>query len=131
LQAITPAAALAGRCFSGEPARALIGGMAAHSMLPLDRFPSGAVALVFAALAHTTGWPFPRGGSQRIADALASLLRSLGGTIVTGARVANIDELPRAGAVLCDLSPQPLLAIAGHRFPPRFRRRLAAYRYGM
>ena len=131
LQALTPAAALAGRRFSGEPARALLAGMAAHAMLPLDRFPSGAVGLVFTALAHTTGWPFPRGGAQRIADALASLLRALGGTIVTGARVRNVDDLPRAGAVLCDLSPQPLLAIAGHRFPPRFRRALETYRYGM
>jgi phytoene dehydrogenase-like protein len=131
LQALTPAVSLAGRRLSSEAARALFAGMAAHAMLPLDRFPSGAVGLVFTALAHTTGWPFPRGGSQRISDALASLLRSLGGTVITGSRVTNIDDLPRAGAVLCDLSPKPLLAIAGHRFPPHFRRRLEAYRYGM
>jgi phytoene dehydrogenase-like protein len=100
-------------------------------MLPLSRFPSGAVALIFSALAHTAGWPFPRGGSQRLSDALAALLRSLGGEIITGARIDNIDELPAARAVLCDLSPRPLLRIAGHRFPASYRAQLRRYRYGM
>jgi phytoene dehydrogenase-like protein len=66
-----------------------------------------------------------------LSDALAALLRSLGGEIVTGARIGNIDELPPARAVLCDLSPRPLLRIAGHRFPERFRRQLRRYRYGV
>jgi phytoene dehydrogenase-like protein len=131
VRALTPAASRGRAAFATEPARGLFAGMAAHAMLPLDRFPSGAVALIFTALAHTTGWPFPEGGAQRLSDALASLLRSLGGTIVTGARVTNIDDLPKARAVLCDLSPKPLLAIAGHRFPAPFRHRLEAYRYGM
>jgi phytoene dehydrogenase-like protein len=100
-------------------------------MLPLDRFPSGAVALVFAALAHTTRWPFPHGGAQRLTDALVSLLASLGGSIVTGARIGSVDELPRARAYLFDLSPRPFLAVAGHRLPAWFRRKLQRYRYGM
>lgn len=54
-----------------------------------------------------------------------------GGEIVTGITVTSIDELPKARAILCDLSPRPLLQIAGHRFPPRFRRALERYRYGM
>lgn len=131
LRALTPAAALATGRFRTERARALIAGMAAHAMLPFDRFPTGAVALVFTALAHTTGWPFPQGGAQSLSDALASLLRSLGGTILTGARVDNVDDLPRARAILCDLSPRPLLRVAGHRFPEWFRRKLEQYRYGM
>jgi len=130
MQALVPASARARRSFTTEPARALLAGMAAHAMLPLDRFPTGAVALIFATLAHTTGWRFPAGGAQKISDALASLLRSLGGTIVTGARVDNLDDLPRARAFLFDLSPRPLLRIAGHRFPAAFRHRLAQYRYG-
>ena len=130
VQAVLPASSRARRSFTTEPARALVAGMAAHAMLPLDRFPTGAVALIFAALAHTTGWRFPAGGAQKISDALASLLRSLGGTIVTGARIDNVDDLPRARAFLFDLSPRPLLRIAGHRFPAAFRDRLARYRYG-
>jgi phytoene dehydrogenase-like protein len=130
-RALRPAAALVTRMFAGEPARALLAGMAAHTMLPLERFPSGAVALIFATLAHTGGWPFPAGGAQRLSDALAGLLRSLGGQIITGARVENVDALPPARAILCDLSPRPLLRIAGHRLGARFRLRLARYRYGM
>jgi phytoene dehydrogenase-like protein len=131
LRGLPSAASRAARQFSTERARALLAGMAGHAMQPLDTFPSGAVALVFTALAHTTGWPLPEGGAQRIADALASLLRSLGGEIVTGTRVENVDDLPRARAILFDLSPRPLLSIAGHRFPEPFRRALERYRYGM
>jgi phytoene dehydrogenase-like protein len=130
LHAIRPATSLARR-FRTARARALLAGMSSHAMLPLSRFPSGAVALIFSALAHTAGWPFPRGGSQRLSDALAALLRSLGGEIITGARIDNIDELPAARAVLCDLSPRPLLRIAGHRFPASYRAQLRRYRYGM
>jgi len=46
-------------------------------------------------------------------------------------RVASIDDLPPARAILCDLSPKPLLRIAGHRFPAWYRRKLERYRYGM
>jgi phytoene dehydrogenase-like protein len=131
LRTLRPASTLISRALQGARGRGMLAGMAAHAMLPLDRFPTGAVTLVFTALAHTTGWPFPQGGAQRISDALASLLRSLGGTIVTGARVTNVDELPDAGAILFDLSPRPLLKIAGHRFPDRYRRALERYRYGV
>lgn len=130
LRAWRPATALARRLFRGSAAQALMAGMAAHAMVPLDRFPTGAVTLIFAALAHRGGWPFPAGGAQRLSDALAAYLRSLGGEIVTGTPVTNIDDLPRARAVLCDLSPAPLLRIAGQHFSPRFRRSLERYRYG-
>ena len=66
-------------------ARGAVAGNAAHGMRPLDTLPSGAIGLVLAAVAHTHGWPIPRGGAQRLADALGSYLRSLGGEIVTGA----------------------------------------------
>ena len=46
-----------------------------------------------APLGHAVGWPLPRGGSQGIADALASYLRSLGGEIQTGAPVESLAEL--------------------------------------
>src|SRR5207248_1731495 len=83
------------------------------------------------ALAHVVGWVVPRGGAQKISDALAGHLRSLGGEIVTSSPVRTIDDLPPARAILCDLSPTPLLRIAGHRFPAGYRRLLERYRYGM
>lgn len=130
LKALRSAAGLASHRFQGERARALFAGLAAHSMLPLERSPSAAVGLVLAILGHTAGWPLPRGGSQRIADALAGYLRALGGEIVTGRPVRALDELPPARAVLFDLTPRQVLAIAGQRLPASYRRRLERYRYG-
>jgi phytoene dehydrogenase-like protein len=128
--AIPSARRLAQRLFEDERARALFAGMAAHSMIPLDQSPTAAFGLVIGILGHAVGWPLPRGGSQRIADALACYLRSLGGEIVTGVRVESLDELPPAGAVLCDVTPRQLLRIAGQRLPAGYRRKLAGYRYG-
>jgi phytoene dehydrogenase-like protein len=89
------------------------------------------VGLVLAALAHRRGWVFTRGGAQRLSDALAAHLRSLGGSIVTGAEVRSLDDLPPWKAGLCDLSPRPFLRIAGDRLPASYRHRLQRYRYGM
>jgi phytoene dehydrogenase-like protein len=130
LSAIQPAAQLARRRFSTAGARALFAGIAAHGMLPLDQRPTAAFGLVLGAAAHVAGWVFPRGGAQSLTDALASYFRSLGGEIVTGQRVASVDDLPPARAVLCDLSPRPLLQIAGHKFPDWYRQKLEEYRYG-
>jgi len=130
LSAIQPAAQLARRRFSTAGARALFAGIAAHGMLPLDQRPTAAFGLVLGAAAHVAGWVFPRGGAQSLTDALASYFRSLGGEIVTGQRVASVDDLPPARAVLCDLSPRPLLQIAGHKFPDWYRQKLEQYRYG-
>jgi phytoene dehydrogenase-like protein len=131
IAALQSADRLARRHFETSRARALFAGIAAHAMLPLDRFPTGAVGLVLNATAHTAGWAFPRGGAQRLADALAGYLRSLGGEIVANTPVTSIDDLPAARAVLFDVSPRPLLRIAGSRFPSWYRRRLERYRYGM
>jgi phytoene dehydrogenase-like protein len=116
--------------FEGPRGRALIAGNAAHSMLHLDASPTGAVALVLMLTGHAVGWPVARGGSQTVADALASIARSHGAEIVTGHRVERIDELDDAGAVLFDLTPRQIVAIAGHRLPDRYRRALERYRYG-
>ncbi|MGH2484479.1 MAG: phytoene desaturase family protein, partial [Ktedonobacterales bacterium] len=128
--AIQPASELANRRFQGERARALFAGMSAHSMLPLERPMSAAFGLMLGTLGQVVGWPFPRGGSQAIADALAAYLRSLGGEIVTGVPVTSLAELPAARAVLCDVTPRQLLALAGERLPAGYRAALARYRYG-
>ena len=130
LHALQTAERLATR-FSDRRARGLFAGMAAHGMLPLDVVPSGAIGLVLGALTHTGGWLFPRGGTQRLADALASYLRSLGGEIVTSTRVNALDDLPSARATLCDLSPRPFLKIARRALPDWYVEKLGRYRYGM
>src|ERR1019366_6148256 len=128
--AFWPAAPLARRLFRTEAARALFAGNAAHSVLPLDALGSAAFGWVLAAAGHAVGWPIPRGGSQAIANALASYFESLGGRIVTNSRIQSLDELEDASLVLCDVTPRQFVAIAGNRLPDRFSRQLEAYRYG-
>ena len=130
LQAVRSALSVAMHQFRGERARALFGGLAAHSMLPLEKRTSAAFGLVLGITGHAVGWPLPRVGSQNIADSLASYLRSLGGEIVTNRRVESVGELPEARAILFDLTPRQLIRIVGDRFPSRYRRSLAGYRYG-
>ncbi|CAA9578595.1 MAG: Phytoene dehydrogenase and related proteins [uncultured Thermomicrobiales bacterium] len=130
LNSVRSARRVAERAFAGERARALFAGNAAHSFLPMEQPPSAAFGFVLGTLGHAVGWPFPRGGSQKIADALASYLRSLGGEIRTGVRVGSLAELPPARATLLDLGPAQVLAIAGERLPGRYRRALERYQPG-
>jgi phytoene dehydrogenase-like protein len=113
--------------FRTERARALLSGHAAHSMLPLETRPSGGVAFFLIVAAHTFGWGFPRGGSQRLADALAERLEELGGEIRTN---SPVDELPRADVVLADVVPRELLRIAGDKLPSHYAHALRRYRHG-
>ncbi len=129
-RALLPAATVARRSFGGERARALFAGIAAHSMLPLTASPSAAFGLVLALLGHAVGWPFPRGGAQRLTSALVGRLRSLGGELQTGVAVRSLAELPSARAVLLDVAPRGLLALAADRLPPRYRRQLRRFRHG-
>jgi len=130
VEALLPASLLARLWFRGERAQALFAGMAAHSILPLERPGSAAFGLILGMAGHAVGWPVAQGGSQAIADALAAYLRDLGGEIVTGQPVTSLAELPPAGALLFDVSPVNLLRIAGDRLPAAYRRALARYRHG-
>jgi phytoene dehydrogenase-like protein len=130
LRALHSARGLAERVFKGERARALFGGMAAHSMMPLERAPTAAFGLVLGITGHAVGWPMARGGSQQIVEALVGHLSTLGGEVISGQRVDSLDGLPPARAVLCDVTPRQLLRIAGDRLSIRYRRALTSYRYG-
>jgi phytoene dehydrogenase-like protein len=130
LLAMQPASVLARSRFREAPARALLAGMASHSILPLERPLSSAIGLMLAVAGHARGWPMPRGGSQAIADALASALRSHGGTIRTGVRIRELDDIETAGPVLFDTSPRELVRIAGESLPRHFAERLLRFRHG-
>jgi len=128
--ALRSATGLARSRFEGERARALLAGCCAHSMLSLRNPASAAFGIVLALSAHRVGWPVAQGGSQRLADALASQLRSLGGRIETGHWVESLDELAGAWTTLVDVTPRQLLRLAGPRLPNGYARRLERYRYG-
>lgn len=122
--------AVAERTFVGERAKALFAGLAAHAIMPLERPPTAAFALILGTMGHLSGWPVVRGGSQRLAEALVSYLRVLGGEVATGVRVARLEDLPPARAILFDITPRQVLQIAGASLPRSYRSRLARYRYG-
>jgi len=130
IHAIQAATFLAKATFKSEPARALFAGLAAHSIMPLEAWGTSAIGLVLAAVAHVHGWPVPKGGSQRIADALASYLRSLGGEILVGVPVGSHEDLPPSKMVLFDVSPRGLLHILGDRLPRSYCRSLRKFEYG-
>ena len=130
LPALRTAHGLARRAYRGARARALFAGLAAHSMLPLSAAGSASFGVVLGVLGHAYGWPVVRGGSGRLADALVAELRSLGAGIETGTRVASLADLPRARAVLLDVTPRQVLELAADRLPAGYARRLRRYRYG-
>jgi phytoene dehydrogenase-like protein len=130
LHALLPAHWMAKRTFSGKKGRALFSGLSAHSILDLNKPATAAFGLVLGMFGHAVGWPLPRGGSQKISDALARQFQELGGTIHTDSRVTSLDFAREAKAVLFDTSPKQFVAIAGDEVPDRYRRQLGRYRYG-
>ncbi|AMR32214.1 FAD-dependent oxidoreductase [Mucilaginibacter sp. PAMC 26640] len=130
LKALPPSTWLAGQ-FKTEAGKALIAGMAAHSMQPLSNAATSAIALVLMTAGNLGGWPIPKGGSESIANALAAHFKALGGKIETGVYITSLSQLPSAHAVLFDVSPKQLLQIAGHKFSSLYRWQLERYRYGM
>jgi phytoene dehydrogenase-like protein len=128
--AVAPITRLTALARLGERGSALMGGIAAHGVLPLDAAGTGSFAIILAAAGHVVGWPLPRRGSQSIADAMTRLLGDLGGEIETGAWVRSMDDLPAGVDVLFDVAPPRLLEIVGERLPPGYRSRLGRFRHG-
>ncbi|PRX05123.1 UNVERIFIED_ORG: phytoene dehydrogenase-like protein [Actinomadura viridilutea] len=116
--------------FRTQAAPAMLTGVSSHASSPPRALAPAGVGLMLATLAHAVGWPIPRGGSQAIVDAMAAEFTRLGGRIFTDHRVRKLSDLPRARAVLLDVSPAGLLDIAGDELPSRYARRLRAFRYG-
>ena len=129
LRAFQPASTFATRTFRGERARALFAGCAGHSVLPLHRTPSAAIGLMLQTAAHGAGWPLPQGGAGALADALVSVLKSLGGEIKTNVTIDALDQIETDGPVLFDTGPLALAAMAPH-LGGAWRRQVEAFRYG-
>lgn len=130
LRALTSMCALDRSLFREERAGALLAGIAAHAMVPLESAASSAFALILGAAGHAEGWPLARGGSGAIVGALAARLESRGGDIFLGRPVRQLGELPAARAYLLDLTPRQVLALSGDVLPPGYRQRLERFRYG-
>lgn len=129
LRAGLPATVLARR-FRTPQARALFAGSAAHAYQPLSGLATAAVGVVLTAAGHARGWPVAEGGSAAISRALASLLTSLGGTVVTGHHVRSSADLPAADVTLLDTGPGAAAEILGDELPRRTRTAYRRFRYG-
>jgi phytoene dehydrogenase-like protein len=129
LRGLWPVTLLARR-FQTDAARALLAGLGAHSMRPLDAPGTGAFALLLGVLAHTVGWPVVEGGSARIADALTRELQAAGGKLRTGHWVGGLGELPQTKTTLLDIAPRQLLQLAGKRMSARYERSMRRFQYG-
>jgi phytoene dehydrogenase-like protein len=131
LPALLPASLLAKRWFRTDEARALFAGNAAHSILPLSQPLTSSFGLLLLLTAHLGGWPVAAGGSQSIANSLASVLRSLGGTIECGRPVRSEHDIPAsAKVVLFDTVPGTMVSVVGDSLPERYRHRLSRFRHG-
>lgn len=124
------ASSLARHKFESERTRAMFAGVAAHSMVPLDKLATSGYALGLILAAHSVGWPVARGGAQQTSNTLAAYLRSLGGEIVTGVPIESLDALPKSRVVLCDVTPRQLIRMAGDRMRGLYKWRLSRFRYG-
>ncbi|MEV6098404.1 NAD(P)/FAD-dependent oxidoreductase [Nocardia sp. NPDC051981] len=129
IPAAAPAALLA-RAFRTDQGRALFGGVAAHAFHPLDRPLSASIGLGILTAGHRYGWAVAVGGSQRIADTMATALADHGGTIETGVRVRSAAELPPSDITVWDVAPTALAEILGDRLPPRIAAAYRRFRYG-
>ncbi len=127
-RALAPASTLA-RGLATPEARALFGGVAAHSFASFSQPLSSAVGMALTCACHAYGWPVAVGGSGRIAAALAASIAANGGRIETGRPVRSLAELPSADAVVLDLAPGAVAELAGERLPPRVARAYRRYRH--
>jgi phytoene dehydrogenase-like protein len=118
------------RRWEGDAAPALLAGVAAHSMAPLDAPLTSAFGLLLATTAHAVGWPVVAGGSSAITEAMVSELERLGGHVTTSQWVSDLADLPPSTVAVLDTAPTGLLQMAGSRLPDRYRRSLRRFRYG-
>ncbi|MBJ8343267.1 NAD(P)/FAD-dependent oxidoreductase [Antrihabitans sp. YC2-6] len=123
-------AALYARRFRTEQARALFGGVAAHTFRPLHLPLTSAIGLGIITAGHRHGWPVAAGGSSAITAALARMLVALGGKIETGVCVRAFAELPVADVTMFDLAPEEVADILGDALPRRTARAYRRFRHG-
>lgn len=121
---------VAERVFRTTEAKALLLGSAAHAINPLDRLATTGVGMGLLAGGHAAGWPAAVGGSERISDALVSVITSHGGTIECGTRVLSMRDVPPTRALVFDTAPRDLLSVAGDVLAPQRVRQLSRFRHG-
>ena len=129
LAGVPPASHLVKR-FSGEEAKALLGGVSAHAMLPLTSPLTSAFGLFLTMSAHLGGWPVVEGGSAVLVNALLAELHDAGVVVHVDRAIRSASDLPAARAVLFDTSPRTMVEVMGERMTSRYRRDVDHFRNG-
>ena len=124
--------ALGRRTFATEEADALLTGVFAHANTALPSIGAAASGLFLAAHAHAgDGWAYPRGGAQRIADALIADLRAHGGEVLADHHVRSLSALEWGDAAAGDLlvlDTSPRLLLSHPDIPGAYARAIERYR---
>ena len=111
--------------FGSERAHGLLAPWVLHTGLGPDAASSGYMAQVIAVAVQEGGMPIPRGGGQKLADALVAFIREQGGTCETGVHVERVfegrvqtadGETVSADDVVCNVTPTQLYGelLEGH-----------------
>jgi phytoene dehydrogenase-like protein len=116
--------------FKTNRAKALMTGLAAHGMVPLNKIFTAAIGLVLGIAGHVKGWPYVAGGSVNLANALDSYFRSIGGDVLTGTFIENYNQIPRSDVILFDTSPDIMMKVMGNRFSDSYKRSISKFKYG-
>jgi phytoene dehydrogenase-like protein len=138
------AVGLARRLFAHPGSRAWLYSAALHGDTPPDGAGSAVAAFYLNLLGHAVGWPSPRGGAQRLTDALVAYLRSRGGELRAGAPVERIlsaggrvtgvalagGETLAAPLVIATVMPGALVRMAGDALSGWYRAGLRRYALG-
>lgn len=119
-----------GARFKDDVAPALLTGVAAHAISRIPSLAAAGTALLLGSLAHSFGWPIPRGGSGAIVDALLADLLAHGGEVRTSTPVRSARDLPPARAYVFDTTPRTAADVLQDRLSPRAERMLRSFRYG-
>ena len=132
--------------FRSERAHGLLAPWVLHTGLGPDAAASGFMAKVIGITIQEGGMPIPRGGGDRLVEALVSLIRDEGGLCETGRDVERIvvergravgvrlsdgDTASAARAVIANVTPTQLYGrlLDGH-VPPRLAEAGRRFRYG-
>jgi phytoene dehydrogenase-like protein len=122
--------------FRSERAHGLLAPWVLHTGLGPDAAASGYMAQVIAVAVQEGGMPIPRGGGQKLADALVALIRENGGTCDTGVHVERVvsggvrtaegEGIAASEAVICNVTPTQLYGELLDGFSDKAR----GFRYG-
>jgi phytoene dehydrogenase-like protein len=143
---LLPVRSLGEDLFRGEGPRLLLAGNAAHADIPIDSPGSGLMGMLLVMLGQELGFPVPRGGAGKLAEAMAARLELAGGAVRTSCRVAEVvvesgravgvqtaegERISSRRCVIADVSAPALYGglVDWRHLPPRLQRRMARFEW--